>query len=127
MMSCTTEKQQVICAVLAEDCKNWYGMPSDTELSVFETAISVLMPVSSLANALSSEEQVIISAIYLIQKHITILAGALRSNSTELSWQLVLPFLDPTFRDQFLYRVKQQSMRSVFPLSQPLLLLWCLS
>ena len=36
------EQQQAICAVLAEDCKEHYTMPRDTEFSTLEATVKVL-------------------------------------------------------------------------------------
>ena len=77
MVSRIVEQQQAICAVLAEDRKNWYRMPSDTEFAVLETVVSVLKPLSTLTDALSGEKQVTVSANRPILKHIqTILTEA---------------------------------------------------
>ena len=70
MVSRIVEQQQAISAVLAEDRKNWYRMPSDSEFSVLETVVAVLKPLSTLTDALSGEKQVTISAILPVLKHI---------------------------------------------------------
>ena len=122
MVSRIVEQQQAICAVLAEDRKNWYRMPSDTEFAVLETVVSVLKPLSTLTDALSGEKQVTVSAIRPILKHIqTILTEAntdsrlavqmknaisadlqRRNNSTQLCQLIdIASFLDPRFRDQY--------------------------
>ena len=64
MVSHIVEQQQAISAVLAEDQKNWYRMPSDSEF------LRLLKPLSTLTDALSGEKQVTISAILPVLKHI---------------------------------------------------------
>ena len=71
MIARIIEQQQAICAVLAEDRKNWHRMPSDSEFSVLEAAASVLMPLSVFTDALSGEKSVTVSAIRPLLNHIT--------------------------------------------------------
>ena len=123
MVARIIEQQQAICAVLAEDRKNWHRMPSDTDISVLETVYTVLKPLSTLTDALSGEKQVTISAIRPVLKHVqdsltvttadralatqmkTAISTNLqrRNNSPELG-RLIdkASFLDPRFRDQYL-------------------------
>ena len=70
MVARIIEQQQAICAVLAEDRKNWHRMPSDPDISVLETVYMVLKPLSTLTDALSGEKQVTISAIRPVLKHV---------------------------------------------------------
>ena len=42
MVSRRVEQQEAVSAVLAEDRKNWYRMPTDTEFSVLEGLVEVL-------------------------------------------------------------------------------------
>ena len=123
MVARIIEQQQAICAVLAEDHKNWHRMPSDTDISVLETVYMVLKPLSTLTDALSGEKQVTISAIRPVLKHvqdsltITTADRALatqmktaistdlqqRNNSPELGHLIdKASFLDPMFRDQYI-------------------------
>ena len=48
MIARNLEQQQAICAVLAEDRKNWYRMPTDSEFSTLEAVASVLELLSVL-------------------------------------------------------------------------------
>ena len=54
------EQQQAISAVLANDHKNWHHMPTDQEVSVLETVVSVLSPLSIFTDALSGEKHLTI-------------------------------------------------------------------
>lgn len=65
------EQQQAICAVLAEDRKNWYRMPSDQEISCLEAVVTVLKPLSNFTDALSGESCITISAVRPLLQHIT--------------------------------------------------------
>ena len=69
MVSRIVEQQQAVSAVLAEDRKNWYRMPTDAEFSVLEGLVEVLKPLSYLTNALSGEKQVTASAVLPVMKH----------------------------------------------------------
>ena len=40
------EQQQANSIALANDCKNWHLMPTDQEVSVLETVVLVLRPLS---------------------------------------------------------------------------------
>ena len=122
MVARIIEQQQAICAVLAEDRKNWHRMPSDADFSVLETIYTVLKPLSTLTDALSGEKQVTISAIRPVLKHVQdcltvstadgVLATQMktaistdlnrRNNSPELGSLIdKASFLDPRFRDQY--------------------------
>ena len=70
MMARILEQQQAISAVLAEDRKNWYRMPSDREFTTLEIVSQVLRPLSVFTDALSGETQVTVSAIRPLLKHI---------------------------------------------------------
>ena len=48
MIARILEQQQAICAVLVEDRRDWYRMPSDHEFSVLEAVDSVLRSLHSL-------------------------------------------------------------------------------
>ena len=48
MIARNLEQQQAICAVLAEDRKNWHRMPTDSKFSTLEAVASVLEPLSVL-------------------------------------------------------------------------------
>ena len=61
IVSRIVEQQQSISALLAEDRKNWYRMPSDSEFSVLETVVAVLKFLSFPTDALFGEKQVTIS------------------------------------------------------------------
>ena len=71
MIARILEQQQAICAVLADDKKNWYRMPSDREFTTLEIVSQVLQPLSVFTDALSGESQVTVSAIRPLLKHIT--------------------------------------------------------
>lgn len=64
------KQQQAICAVLAEDRKNWDKMPS-VEVTCLEAIASVLEPLSTFTDALSGEYCVTISAVAPLLNHIT--------------------------------------------------------
>ena len=64
------EQQQAISAVLANDRKNWHHMPTDQEVSVLETVVSVLRPLSIFTDALSGEKHLIISVVRPLLRHI---------------------------------------------------------
>ena len=70
MIARILEQQQAICAVPAEDRKNWHQMPSDHEFSVLEAVDSVLRPLHVFTDALSGEKYITISAIRPLLKHI---------------------------------------------------------
>ena len=70
MVSRIIEQQQAISAVLAEDRKNWHKMPTNSELSVLESVVDVLKPLSYLTDALSGEKQVTASAVIPVLKHV---------------------------------------------------------
>ena len=61
MVSRVVEQQQAISAVLAEDQKNWYLIPSSTIEAFFY---------SQVMDALFGEKQVVVSAILFALKHI---------------------------------------------------------
>ena len=64
MVSRILEQQQAICAVLAEDCKHRYKMPTDTEFSTLEVVmVKVFEPLSYFTAALSGEKHVTASVI----------------------------------------------------------------
>ena len=69
MVSRRVEQQQAVSAILAEDRKNWYIMPTDAEFSVLEGLVEVLKPLSYLTDALSGEKQVTASAVLPVVKH----------------------------------------------------------
>ena len=56
MIARILERQQAICAVLAEDRKHWHDMPSDHEFSTFKVVLSVLQPLSTFTDALSGKK-----------------------------------------------------------------------
>ena len=56
MLAQILEQQQAICAVLAEDCKNWHRMPSDHDFTTLEAMSSVLKPLSTFTDALAGEK-----------------------------------------------------------------------
>lgn len=64
------EQQQAICAVLAEDRKNWYSMPSDQEISCLEAVATVLKPLSNFTDALTGKLCITISAVQPLLQHI---------------------------------------------------------
>ena len=64
------EQQQAICGVLADECKNWYRMPSGTDFSTLEAIVSVLKPLHIFTDALSAEKCVTVSAIRPLLTHI---------------------------------------------------------
>ena len=70
MVTWIVEQQQAICAVLADDQKNRHRMPSNTDISVLETIVTALKPLSTLTDALSGEKQVTISNIRPVLKHL---------------------------------------------------------
>lgn len=72
MIARIIEQQQAICAVLAEDRKNWHQirMPSDSEFSVLEAVAAILRPLSVFTDALSGEKSVTVSAIRPLLNHI---------------------------------------------------------
>ena len=144
MVARIIEQQQAICAVLAEDRKNWHRMPSDTDISVLETVYMVLKPLSTLTDALSGEKQVTILAIRPVLKHvqdsltITTADRALatqmktaistdlqrRNNSPELGHLIdKASFLDPRFRDQYLEN-KDGTIDCESRVSPPCHILW---
>ena len=63
MVSRIVEQQQTICAVLAEDHKHHYKMPTDTEFSTLEVIAKVFESLSYFTDALSGEKRVTASAI----------------------------------------------------------------
>ena len=58
MVSRIVEQQQAICAVLAEDRKDWHRMPSENEFSTLESLVEVLKPLSVFTDAFSGENHV---------------------------------------------------------------------
>lgn len=50
------EQQQATAAVLADDCKYWHKMPTESEFSTLEAVAGVLKPLSILTDALSGYE-----------------------------------------------------------------------
>ena len=70
MIARILEQQQAICAVLAEDRKNWHRMPTDNEFSTLEAVASVLEPLSHFTDALSGEKCVTVSAVRPLLSHI---------------------------------------------------------
>ena len=70
MVSRIIEQQQAICAVLAEDRKNWYNMPKDEELRVLEIIKYVLGNVVYFTDALSGEKEVTASTLRCILSHL---------------------------------------------------------
>ena len=56
MLARIMEQQQAICAVLAEDRKNWHRMPSDHDFTTLEAMSSVLKPLSTFTDALAGEK-----------------------------------------------------------------------
>ena len=70
MIARILEQQQALCAVLAEDRRNWHRMPSDSEFSTLEAVSSVLQPLTVFTDALSGEKNVTVSAIRPLLKHI---------------------------------------------------------
>ena len=70
MISRVIEQQQAISAVLAEDRKYWYAMPTDDELHVLETVVEVLKDVFFLTDALSGETDVTASSLRCITMHL---------------------------------------------------------
>ena len=61
------EQQQAIAAVLAEDCKYWHKMPTESEFSTLEAVAAVLKPLSILTDF--SGDEVTASALRPILKH----------------------------------------------------------
>ena len=70
MVSRIVEQQQAVSAVLVEDRKYWNKIPTDHEFTVLETLVEVLGNVSYLTDALAGEQEVTISALLCILKHI---------------------------------------------------------
>ena len=133
MVSRILEQQQAISSVLAEDRKNWYRMPTDTEFSILEAVVEVLKPLSYLIDALSGEKQVTASAVLPIMKHVKSKLSPGSSDSrlakemkrtiwndletryvdTEVSEALnISSFLDPRFKDQHLQN-KEDTVASI--------------
>ena len=63
MVSRIVEQQQAICAVLAEDRKDWHRMPSESEFTTLESLVEVLKPLSIFTDALFGEKHVTVSAL----------------------------------------------------------------
>ena len=84
MVSRIIEQQQAISAVLAEDRKNWHKMPTNSELSVLESVVDVLKPLSYLTDALSGEKQVTASAVIPVLKHVK---STLLPDQKDVDWQ----------------------------------------
>ena len=63
MIARILEQQQAICAVLVEDRKNWYEMPSDHEFKFLEAVASVLRPLHIFTEALPGKKHITISVI----------------------------------------------------------------
>ena len=133
MLARILEQQQAICAVLAEDRKNWHRMPSDHEFTTLEAMASVLGPLSTFTDALSGEVMVTVSAVRPLLKHI--LGSLLTSSaddcslvkemketiSDDLSARYIdsgiselidkCSYLDPRFRTQYLNNTEETLMQ----------------
>ena len=70
MVSRIVEQQQAICAVLAEDRKHRYKMPTDNEFSTLKAIVKVFEPLSYFTDALSGEKHITASAIRPLLDHI---------------------------------------------------------
>ena len=70
IVSQIVEQQQAICAVLAEDRKDWHRMPSENEFSTLESLVEVLKPLSVFTDALSGENHVTVSALRPLLNHL---------------------------------------------------------
>ena len=70
MLARILEQQEAVCAVLAEDRKNWHLMPSDLEFTILEAVASVLKPLHVFTDALAGEKNITISAIRPLLRHI---------------------------------------------------------
>ena len=70
MLAGVLEKQETICAVLAEDRKDWHLMPFDIEFTVPEPVASDLKPLHVFSDALVGEKHITISAIRPFLRHI---------------------------------------------------------
>ena len=70
MVSRIVEQQQAICAVLAEDRKHRYKIPTDNKFSILEAIVKVFEPLSYFTDALSGEKHVTASAIRPLLDHI---------------------------------------------------------
>jgi hypothetical protein len=57
------EQQQAVCAVLAEDRKNWHPMPKGTDITILETLKEVLGPLSPFTDALSDGQHTTLSSV----------------------------------------------------------------
>ena len=55
---------------MANDCKNWHHMPTDQEVSVLETVVSVVRPLSIFTDALSGDKHLTISVVCPLLRHI---------------------------------------------------------
>ena len=123
MISRVIEQQQAISAVLAEDRKYWYAMPTDDELHVLETVVEVLKDVFFLTDALSGETDVTASSLRCITMHLMsklspcssdnrIAANMKQAMRDDLEGRYDLPkvsevldicsFLDPRFKTRYL-------------------------
>ena len=132
MMARIIEQQQAISAVLAEDRKNWYRMPTDAEFSTLEVVVEVLKPLSYLTDALSGEKQVTASAVFPVMKHVkSKLSPAdsdnqLATKMKQAMWNDlesrytnpgvceildIASFLDPRFKDQHLQNKENTIMK----------------
>lgn len=70
MIARIVEQQQAICAVLLDDRKDRYRMPTDAEFSTLESIVTVLEPLSNFTDALSGEQHVTVPAINPLLQHI---------------------------------------------------------
>ena len=57
------EQQSAICAALVEDRKCWSLMPTDADITVYDTLKQVLGPINELTDAVSGKRQVTISCV----------------------------------------------------------------
>ena len=117
------EQQQTICAVLAEDHKHRYKMPTDNEFSTIEAIVKVFEPLSYFTDALSGEKHVTASAIRPLLDHIhkkillvsasdctitkemkMVMSNDLKSRYTTMLNGLLdkFSYLDPRFRSTYL-------------------------
>ena len=128
MVARIVEQQQAICAVLAEDRKHRYKMPTDTEFSTLEAVVKVFEPLSYFTDALSGEKHVTASAIRPLLKHIhekillvssndctitkemkMVMSNDLKSRYTTMLNELldICSYLDPRFRSAYLYNKEE--------------------
>ena len=123
MIDRVIEQQQAISAVIAEDRKYWYAMPTDDELNVLEKVLEVLKNVYYLTDALAGEKEVTVSSLRCILVHVksklspcsednhiaSIMKQAMmadlssRNSSPRLTEILdICSFLDPRFKIRYL-------------------------